>query len=152
MLKSVTSTTLASSLNPSFYGQQITWTAKVTTLGRVVPIGNVAFRSSQNGSSATLGTATLNARGVASLTGSNLTAFYPYPIAAVYLGDAFNLRSSSPVLTQVVKQTTSAATITSSANRSTRGQAVTFTALAHGHRHRPRDLHRRQYRSRNRAA
>lgn len=128
LLNRTTSTTLASSLNPSVYGQQITWTAKVTTLGPVAPTGNVAFRSSQNGSSFTLGTVPLNASRVATLTKSNLTATYPYPITAVYLGDALNLSSSSPVLTQVVKQTTSTATINSSPNPSTRGQAVTFTA------------------------
>jgi hypothetical protein len=123
-----TTTTLVSNLNPSTYGQPVTFMAMVTSSGPNKPTGSVAFRSSQNGSNVTLGTAPLNASSVASLTRSNLTAFYPYPITAVYLGDAFNLSSSSPLLTQVVKQATSRATITSSLNPSSKGQLVWFTA------------------------
>ena len=46
----------------------------------------------------------------------------------MYAGDANNLVSTSTVLNQVVLETTSAATLTSSPNPSTQGQAVTFTA------------------------
>jgi hypothetical protein len=74
-----------------------------------------------------IGTATLNSSGIATLTKSNLNA-YTYPLVAVYKGDASNLASTSAILNQVVKQTTSAATLTSSPNPSTQGQAVTFTA------------------------
>src|SRR5882762_4914170 len=42
--------------------------------------------------------------------------------------DADNSASTSAVLNQVVRQATSAATLTSSPNPSTKGQAVTFTA------------------------
>jgi hypothetical protein len=121
-----TTTTLASSLNPSIYGQKVTWMAAVS--GTSTPTGTVTFKSSQLGSTFTLGTAPLNASGVATLTRSNLMATYPYPITAVYLGDAVNASSTSAVLNQIIKPTTSAASITSSANPSTRGQAVTFTA------------------------
>jgi hypothetical protein len=44
------------------------------------------------------------------------------------VGDANNLSSTSAVLNQVVVQTTSTATLTSSLNPSAEGQAVTFTA------------------------
>ena len=74
-----------------------------------------------------IGSATLNGSGVASLTRSNLNAD-PYPLKAVYGGDANNPPSTSAVLNQVVTQTTSTATLTSSPNPSTQGQAVTFTA------------------------
>jgi hypothetical protein len=47
---------------------------------------------------------------------------------SVYVGDAANLGSTSPVLNQVVLETTSTATLTSSPNPSKQGQAVTFTA------------------------
>jgi hypothetical protein len=47
---------------------------------------------------------------------------------AVYAGDTANQRSTSVVLDQVVLETTSSATLTSSSNPSTQGQAVTFTA------------------------
>jgi len=121
--KSATSTSFASSLNPSTYGQSITWTATVTSSGSITPTGKVNFTWSGH----TIGAATLNSSGVATLTKSNLNAD-AYPLTAVYAGDAANLRSTSAVLNQVVLETTSAATLTSSPNPSAQGQAVTFTA------------------------
>ena len=75
----------------------------------------------------TIGSATLNSGGVATLTRSNLNAD-SYPLTAVYAGDADNLGSTSTVLNQVVAETTSTGTLASSPNPSTQGQAVTFTA------------------------
>jgi hypothetical protein len=121
--KFATSTSLISSLNPSIYGQKMTWTAAVTTSGSVAPTGTVKFTWSDY----TIGSATLNSSGVATLTRSNLNAD-PYPLTAVYVGDAANLGSTSPALNQVVVETTSSATLASSPNPSTHGQAVTFTA------------------------
>jgi Bacterial Ig-like domain (group 3)/FG-GAP-like repeat/FG-GAP repeat len=69
----------------------------------------------------------LDRSGVATLTKSNLNADN-YPLTAVYIGDASNLGSTSPVLKQVVTQATSSATLTSLPNPSTSGQAATFTA------------------------
>jgi hypothetical protein len=127
-----TSTILTSSLNPSTYGQKVTWAAMVTTTGTVAPTGNVVFRWSRDGQNYTIGTAPLNAAGVATLTRSNLYADpfgEPYPLVAVYSGDAVNLGSStSAVLPQHVLQTKTAASIISSVNPSSQGQAVTFTA------------------------
>jgi hypothetical protein len=121
--KSTTSTSLASSLNPSTYGQKVTWTATVTSSGSVTPTGTIKFTWSGH----TIGSATLNGSGVATLTRSNLIAA-TYPLTAVYAGDAANLGSTSAVLNQVVLETTSRASLTSSPNPSTQGQAVTFTA------------------------
>jgi Bacterial Ig-like domain (group 3)/FG-GAP-like repeat len=118
-----TSTSLASSLNPSIYGQSVTLTATVTTSGSVTPTGRVSFR--WGGYS--WGPVTLNGSGVATLTKSNLNAD-TFPLTAVYLGDANNLGSTSAILNQVVAETTSSATLSSSSNPSTQGQAVTFTA------------------------
>jgi uncharacterized repeat protein (TIGR03803 family) len=122
-VKSATSTALVSSLNPSIYGQSVTWTAMVTTSGSTAPTGKVNFVWEGN----SIGEATLSASGVASLTKSTLNAD-TYPLTAVYSGDANNASSKSAILNQVVTETTSAATISSSANPSTQGQAVTFTA------------------------
>ena len=121
--KSATATTLISSLNPSNYGQTVTWTVTVTTTGPVLPTGKVKFTWGIY----TIGAATLNSSGVATLTKSNLNAD-AYPLTAVYMGDASNLGSTSSTVNQVVTQATSAATLTSSPNPSTAGQAVTFTA------------------------
>jgi uncharacterized repeat protein (TIGR03803 family) len=118
-----TSTALVSSLNPSVYGQSLTWTATVTSSGLVAPTGNVQF--TWGGYS--LGEGVLNANGVATLTRSNLNAD-GYPLVAVYSGDANNAGSASAILNQVVQETTSAATLTSSANPSSAGELVTFTA------------------------
>ena len=121
--KSSTSTTLTSSLNPSVYGQKVTWTATVTSSGSITPTGRVNF--TWDGYS--IGSATLNASGVATLTKSNLNADL-YPLTAVYSGDVNNLRSTSATVNQGVTETTSAAKITSTPNPSTLGQAVTFMA------------------------
>ena len=118
-----TSTSLASSLNPSIYGQKVSFTATVTSSDKTTPTGQVNF--TWDGHS--IGSATLNASAVATLTKSNLNAD-PYPLTAVYGGDANNLPSTSAILNQVVSQTTSTASLTSSPNPSLQGQAVTFTA------------------------
>jgi hypothetical protein len=121
--KYATSTEFVSSLNPSNYGQKVTWNATVTSSGSVTPTGKVKF----TWSGYTIGSATLNSSGMATLTKSSLNAD-TYPLTAVYSGDAANLGSTSAVLNQVVLETTSSATLTSSPNPSTQGQAVTFTA------------------------
>jgi hypothetical protein len=120
---SPTSTSLTSGLNPSIYGQKVTWTATVTSSGSFMPTGKVQF----TWSGYTIGSATLNSNGVATFSRSNLNAD-SYPLTAVYAGDADNLGSTSVVLNQVVLETTSTATLTSLPNPSTKGQAVSFTA------------------------
>jgi hypothetical protein len=122
-----TTTTLVSSLNPSLYGQKVIFTATVTTSGPHPPTGTVSFTWGSAYRRYTIGSATLNSSSVATLTRSNLNA-YLYPMTAVYKGDANNPGSTSAVLNQIVTQTTSMATITSSPNPSALGQAVTFTA------------------------
>ena len=121
--KPTTTTSVVSSLNPSTYGQRITWTAKVTSSASITPTGKVKL--TWNGY--TIGSAILNSNGVATLTKTDLNTG-SFPLTAVYVGDAANLGSTSAVLNQVVLQTTSSAALTSSPNPSTQGQAVTFTA------------------------
>jgi len=118
-----TSTALISSMNPSTYGQKVTWTATITSSASIPPTGKVNFTWSRF----SIGTATLNGSGVATFSRSNLNAD-SYPLTAVYGGDAAHTGSTSAVLNQVVLETTSSATLTSSPNPSTQGQAVTFTA------------------------
>ena len=118
-----TTTTIATSLNPSLYGQAVTWTSTVATPGPVPPSGTVKY--TRNGF--TIGTAQVDANGTAALTRSNLNAS-SIPIIATYEGDTYNGPSTSAVLTQLVNATISSASLTSSPNPSTQGQAVTFTA------------------------
>jgi len=116
-----TSTSLASSLNPSALGP-VTFTATVTSTGGT-PTGTVTFK---NGSS-TLGTGALSG-GTATFTTSALSAG-TRSITAVYEKDADFASSTSSALEQTVEQATSSTALGSSLNPSTSGQAVTFTAI-----------------------
>ena len=88
-----TTTTLASSLNPSRSGDPVTFTATVTGTS---PTGFVEFRER----GAALGTASLSG-GIATLTTSAL-ARGSHPLVAAYGGDADDAPSVSPLLVQVV--------------------------------------------------
>ena len=101
----------------------MTFTVIVSGRQSTPPTGKVTFAWSGY----TIGTATLNSSGVATLSRSKLNAD-TYPLTAVYVGDSDNLGSTSTVLNQVVLETTSTAKLTSSPNPSTQDQAVTFTA------------------------
>ena len=106
--KGRTSTLLRSTLNPSIYGQTVTFTATVRTSGVVPPTGRVLFTWTRDTATYSLGGAALNSDGVATFTRSNLNAS-TLPLVAVYKGDANNLSSRSTVLTQLIVQTTSKA-------------------------------------------
>jgi hypothetical protein len=119
-----TTTTLVSSLNPSTYGQAVTFTATVTSGVGAPPDGEaVTF---MNGTTV-LGTETLNG-GLASFTTSALPAGVN-SITAVYGGDANFGGSTSNVVKQVMKKATTSTMLSSSPNPSTYGQAVIFTAV-----------------------
>jgi hypothetical protein len=91
-----TTTTLSSSLNPSQFGQAVTFTAHVTSTGPA-PTGSVKFLDGTT----SIGLATLSG-GVAKLTKSNL-AVGTHSITAHYNGDAASSTSTSPVVNQVVQ-------------------------------------------------
>jgi uncharacterized protein (TIGR03437 family) len=110
---------LASSLNPSTYGQNVVLTATVTP---ATATGMVVFKDG----STILGSGNL-ANGVASLTVSSLTAGQ-HTLTASYTGDSGNNPGTSPSLVQAVNQAPTTTTLTSSANPSAQGQNVTFTA------------------------
>ena len=117
-------TSIISSADPSTAGQPVTFTAFVSATGGT-PTGSVTFKDGAT----TLGTSTL-ATGVASFTTASLTAA-SHSITANYGGDTVFAISSSSVLTQTVNAAGSQAsqtTLASSADPSSSGQAVTFTA------------------------
>ena len=127
-----TATTLTSSRNPSQFGQTVTFTAKVSLPSAAgTPTGTVTFKDG----STTIGTGTLNANAandVATFSTANL-ATGAHNITAIYNGDANFNTSTSAALTQTVNaappvKTNTTTTLTSSANPSTVGQSVTFTA------------------------
>jgi len=91
-----TTTALTSSLNPSKFGQAVTFTAHVTSSGPTLT-GKVVFLDG----TLAIGSATLSG-GVAKLTKSNL-AVGTHPITAHYNGDAASATSTSAVVNQVVQ-------------------------------------------------
>ncbi len=124
-----TTTTLASSLNPSNPGSGVTFTATVTGLA---PTGSVSFT---DGGASIAGCASAVVSGIgnvrtASCFTSSLTAG-THSIVATYSGDAANAPSTSSALSQVVKSA-STTTLASSANPSAVGANVTFTASVTG--------------------
>ena len=89
-----TTTALASSVNPSVFGQSVTFTATVTGSS---PTGTVTFKNGSN----TLGTGFLNS-GVATYSTSSLAVGNGNSITAEYGGDANNQASTSTSVSQVV--------------------------------------------------
>ena len=114
------SVTVASSLNPSTAGQAVSLTASLVP---ATATGTVQFL---DGGSA-LGTSTISG-GAASLAVSTLTAG-PHSITAVYSGDLNNPGATSGALLQTVNKALSTVTLSSSANPSTVGQAVTLAVV-----------------------
>lgn len=124
-----TTTTLASSLNPSAYGEPVTFTATVTPQGSGTPTGTVTF--SENG--ITLGTATLNASGQTTFTTNSAAQGNPLPrgtdsIVAQYGGDSTFASSTSAPLSEVVLAQLVSITVSPNPATVAIGQAVQFTA------------------------
>ena len=125
-IEAATTTTLTSSVNPSTFGQSVTFKAAVAGSFGPAPIGTVTF---MNGA-AVLGTASL-AGGVATFTTNALTVGV-HNMKAVYGGWAGNFASTSAILKQTVVKAATTTTLVSSANPSTHGKPVIFTATVKG--------------------
>ena len=123
--KAATTTVVVSSLNPSVFSQNVTFSATVsaTAPGAGTRTGTVFFRDGAS----TLGSGVVNASGVATFSTSSLAAG-AHSITAYYAGDANFTASTSPVITQTVNKAATTTTLTSSANPSVFGAAVTFSA------------------------
>jgi hypothetical protein len=120
--KAATTTTLATSLNPSAFGEAITFAAVVKTTATGTPTGTVTFMQG----STSLAAVTL-ASGEAEFKTSAL-AVGKDVITAVYSGSANLATSTSTALDQVITAAKTTTGLTSSANPSTAGDSVTFTA------------------------
>ena len=92
-----TTTSLASSANPSISGTALTFTAAISTNGPGTPTGTVTFNDGNNA----IGTGTLS-NGTASLTTSAL-AVGGDSITAIYGGDSNNNGSASVPLVQTIE-------------------------------------------------
>ena len=126
-----TTTTITSSLNPSNFGKNVTFTVNVTT-GTGTLSGTVTITDTFNGVTSTLASKlTLNAAGNAVYSLSTLPVGL-HSIVAAYIGDSSHTASTStdngalPLAQEVNELTTTK--LVSSANPSSVGQSVTFTA------------------------
>jgi hypothetical protein len=122
-----TTTSLASSSNPSVYGAKVTFTATVAALigGSGTPTGTVTFfdGTTKLGSGAVNGTT-----GQATYTTTAFgLAFGDNVITATYGGSTNFAASTSSALTQTVEQDSSTTVVTSSADPSVFGQKVILT-------------------------
>jgi len=125
--KAPSTTTVASSQNPSSFNQLVTFTATVSSsFGNPLNGEVVTFLDGTS----TLGTGTLSG-GVATLTTSGL-ATGAHQIRAKYAGDADFMGSTSAALQQRVNKAASTTALVSSQNPSSFGQSVTFTATLSG--------------------
>ncbi len=115
-----TTTTVVSSVNPSVFGQSVTFTATVTGSAGT-PTGTVTFKDGAT----TLGSGALSS-GQATFTTAGLSVA-THSITAAFGGDANYLGSTSSALSQVVNQAGSSTALTSSPNPSVFGQTVNFT-------------------------
>jgi len=118
-----TSTTVSSSLNPSVFGQNVSFTATVNALApsAAIPTGTVTF---EDGTS-TLAVAPLGSNGTATFSTSSLTAGN-HAVTAVYTPTS-NFLGSSGAQTQTVTQAGTTTILTSNLNPSIFGQSVTFS-------------------------
>ncbi len=118
--------TLTTSQTTIAYGQPVTLTDTLSSAFGLTPTGSVAFYSG----STSLGTGTVNAFGVATVT-TNQLPLGTDSVTAVYGGDpTFQTTTSNSVNETVGSPATMATstTLTSSVNPSTYGQNTTFTS------------------------
>jgi hypothetical protein len=120
--QAASATLIGSSLNPSTYGQSVTFTAQVFSQTSGTPTGTVTF---QDGATV-LGTVTLNGSGIAQFTTAALSVG-THTIGAFYSGDTL-FTASSQSMFQTVNPAPTSTAVVSSLNPSTYGTAVTFTA------------------------
>lgn len=110
--------TVASSNNPSTYGESITFTATISS----GPTGSITFYDGTTsiGTGAIIGT-------TATLTTGSLVAG-THSITASWAGNSSYGASTSSAITQTVSKITPSLTVSASQNPSSSGQSVTFTA------------------------
>src|SRR6185437_5996064 len=115
--------TLTNNINPSLYGQQVTFTATVTPLppGTGTPTGQVTFFDGANN----LAVVTL-VGGQATYTG--MLPVGNHSIAVSYPGDTNFQPFVSPTIAEIVNRIPSSISLTTSAPNAVASQVLTFTA------------------------
>jgi large repetitive protein len=120
-------TSITSSVNPSVFGQSVTFTATLTAVapGAGTPTGAVQFKTND----IDFGSAVLISGGSATSAAVSSLALGTNTVTAEYIGDSsFNPSSGTVAGGQIVNKANSSTSIASSTNSSVFGQSVTFTA------------------------
>jgi len=120
-----TTTAVVSSVNPSVFGQQVSFTATVspTSSTSLTPSGNIIFSDGAT----VLGTVPL-ASGIGIYNTVTLSVG-SHPITAAYSGDSNFASNTSTPLSQIVNQGATTTTVSASPNPGNLGQTVTLTAI-----------------------
>jgi len=121
-----TATAIASSPNPSAFGQSVTFTATVKGQYGGSPTGAVTFKD---------GTTTLGTASVSNGEAEFATTALPVGtglVTAVYGGDSNLAGGASKAVSQVVDKAATTTTLSSSKNPSAAEQSVTFTVTVKG--------------------
>lgn len=117
-----TTLTLASSLNPSYYGETVTFTVAASSVGNT-PTGTVTLIDETTGT--TLSTMTLSS-GTASYSTSTL-AVGSHLIEATYAGDSTDTSATATVTQVVLTVVSTSSTLSCSPNPAAYGATVTCT-------------------------
>ena len=130
-----TSTAVTSSVNPSVFGQSITFTATVSNtagagVSTATPTGSVQFSvdGAPFGAAVAISGAGAAATATSAATATLTVSGSPHTVKALYTNADGNFSGSSGGLGQTVNPAPTATTVTSSLNPSIYGQSVTFTA------------------------
>ncbi len=118
-----TTTAVVSAVNPSAFGQSVTFTATVTPNGSGTPTGSITFTIDGTAQAPVA----LNGSAQASINVASL-GVGSHTVSAAYGGDGTFTGSTSPAISQTVNKADTTTALTSSANPSVFGQSVTFTA------------------------
>ncbi len=119
-----TTTSLATTPNPSAYGQSVVFTAGVSpSSGTGTPTGSITFLDGAT----VLGSSALDSNGLATFSTSSLS-IGTHSLTAQYSGDGVFAGSTSSATLQTVNKTDTTIGLTSNHNPSNNGQPVTFKA------------------------
>ena len=130
-----TSTSVASSVTPSIFGQSVTFTATVNNssaagVSTATPTGSVQFSidGAAFGGPVRLSGSGAAATGTSTATATLTVSGSPHTIKALYTNTDGNFVGSSGIVNQTVNPALTSTTVISSTNPSIIGQSVTFTA------------------------
>lgn len=116
-------TTVASSTNPSNIGEPTTFTITVIQTGTTTPTGNVTLLDGPT----VIATVSLDPQGVATYATADLTVGQ-HAISARYEGDSVNAASTSTAMQQTVQKIATTTVLASSTNPANGGATIRLTA------------------------